>query len=715
MPHIDQAHKMAAYEAAHPAATATGAGQNTLSYGGGTDGIGVTSGVPKVYVVFWGSQWGTPGTDSNGNLVLSRDYDAGAPYLQRLFQGIGTGGELWSGVMTQYCDGPLAVPGSSSCLPGAAHVGYPTGGALAGVWYDGSAPEPPAASGNQIGQVASAAAAHFGNTTPSANRYAQYVIASAPGTNPDNYQDPSSGFCGWHDFTADPTMTGGAVLSPYGDLAFTNLPYLMDPPDAGNCGQGQVNSPGILDGYSIVAGHEYAETLTDQNPLGGWSNLVTGNEDADECAWITPGLQGGLADVTFATGSFAMQSTWSNDTGRCDMSHPIVDANDVVAVSGSSQSVGLGMPYPHPLVVKVIDAFGNPIVGSAVNFIAPNAGPSVTFAACPGGNPQPYECTVSTDSNGIATSSVATANSLAGPVLVTAALPGLTSAVFSLTNAAATWSGWSGPQLSPSRGLAGPPSGPAVASWGAGRLDLFVEGADASLWHRWSTDGGASWSGWESLGGVLVGSPTAVSWGPNRIDVLVRGSDNQLWHKWWDGNSWCGWEPLGGRLTSSPAASSWSAGRLDAFADGTDGAVWHKWWDGQSWSGWESLGGVGRFSPAAASWGPGRIDLFTVGTDGGMYHKFYANGWSGWFKDVSSTFASGPGVSSWGAGRLDLFAGSSAPGEPMAHLWYDGTWHSESLGGDLTSAPGVVSWGYPRIDTFVQGTDHNLWYQWYGV
>jgi hypothetical protein len=31
-------------------------GVNTLSYGGGVDGIGVTSGTPKVYLVFWGSQ-----------------------------------------------------------------------------------------------------------------------------------------------------------------------------------------------------------------------------------------------------------------------------------------------------------------------------------------------------------------------------------------------------------------------------------------------------------------------------------------------------------------------------------------------------------------------------------------------------------------------------------------------------------------------------------
>ena len=714
VPKILPASKMAGFEAAHRATTTSAASPNTLSYGGGIDGAGVTSGMPKVYLVFWGSQWGTQAAGANGDLTLSNDYDSGAPYLQQLFKGIGTGGERWSATMTQYCDGPLVVLGATTCPASATHVGYPTGGALAGVWYDNASPEPSVASGNQIGQVAVAAAAHFGNTSATSNRYAQYIIASAPGTDPDNYQDPTYGFCGWHDFTADPTMSGGPVASLYGDLAFTNLPYIMDPASAFPCGQGSVNTPGTLDGYGIVAGHEYAETLTDPYPVWGWSSSVNGNENGDDCAWITSG-PGAMADVALTTGSFAMQSTWSNAANQCQMYGAVANPSSVIAVSGSNQSARIGATYSGPLVVKLTDLFGNPIVAAPVSFIAPNIGPSVTFAACPGGNPQPYECTAFTDSDGIATSSAATANSSVGPVLVTAASPGLTPAVLNLTNATATWSGWIGPQTSPPPGLAGAPSGPAVASWGPGRLDLFVEGADANLWHRWSTDGGASWSAWEDLGGVLVGGPAAVSWGLNRLDVFVRGSDDQLWHKWWDGSSWRGWEPLGGRLTSSPAVSSWSAGRLDVFADGTDGAIWHKWWGGQGWAGWESLGGVGRFSPAAASWGPGRIDLFTVGTDGGMYHKFYENGWSGWFKDVSSTFASGPGVTSWGPGRLDLFAASSAPGNPMSHLWYAGSWGSESLGGQLTSAPGVVSRGFPVIDTFVQGTDHNLWYQGYGV
>jgi serine protease len=89
-------------------------------------------------------------------------------------KGLGTGGELWSGVMTQYCEGVAA--GAQSCpASGGQQVAYPAGGALAGVWADQGAPSPGSATQTQLGQEAVRAAAHFGNTTAAANRNAQYV------------------------------------------------------------------------------------------------------------------------------------------------------------------------------------------------------------------------------------------------------------------------------------------------------------------------------------------------------------------------------------------------------------------------------------------------------------------------------------------------------------------------------------------------------------
>ncbi len=297
---------------------------DNLRYGGGagSPSLGVTTGAPKVYLVFWGSQWGSAGTNSNGNTTLSGDPVGMAPRLQAFFNGLGTGNETWSGVMTQYCEGVSA--GSQTCPSSAPHVGYPTGGALAGVWVDNSSPAPSSATGNQIGAEAVKASGHFGNTSAAANRNNQYVVVSPTGTTPDGFNTPTGQFCAWHDYTGDSSMSGGAVSSPYGQLAFTNLPYVTDA--GSNCGQGFVNKPGTLDGVTIVEGHEYAETITDQNPAGGWTDIL-GQENGDKCAWISSG-QGAAQNIALTTGTFPVQSTWANDynggSGGCEISHPVM-------------------------------------------------------------------------------------------------------------------------------------------------------------------------------------------------------------------------------------------------------------------------------------------------------------------------------------------------------------------------------------------------------
>src|SRR3954469_25223549 len=189
-----------------------------LTYGGGNSGVGVTTGAPKVYLVFWGSQWGTAGTDANGYTTLSGDTMGTAPRLQAFFKGLGTNSEGWSRVMAQYCEGVSS--GAKTCPATAPHVGYPTGGALAGIWVDTTAAAPGNATEHQLGGKAVDAAAHFGNTTPAANRGAQYVVVSPTGTNPDGFNTPGANFCAWHDWNGDDTLGGGAIPSTVGDIAF---------------------------------------------------------------------------------------------------------------------------------------------------------------------------------------------------------------------------------------------------------------------------------------------------------------------------------------------------------------------------------------------------------------------------------------------------------------------------------------------------------------
>jgi serine protease len=100
---------------------------NNVSYsdqGSDPGGVGVMT-APKVYLVFWGNQWGTQGTNANGDLTLSGDPSGAAPLLQDFFKGLGTDNEQWSGIMSQYCQG---VPSGTEFCSDAntQHVGYPT-------------------------------------------------------------------------------------------------------------------------------------------------------------------------------------------------------------------------------------------------------------------------------------------------------------------------------------------------------------------------------------------------------------------------------------------------------------------------------------------------------------------------------------------------------------------------------------------------------------
>lgn len=214
VPTLDVNSKMKAWQHANIAAT----GPKTLSYGGGVDGIGVQSGHSKVYLVFYGNQWGSQ-TTTNGISSFSGDPDHAAEAVQNMFKGIGTNNELWSADLTQWCDGPSVASGATSCPSNAAFIPYQSGGVLSGVWYDNGAASPSSATGHQLAQEAINAAGHFGNTTPASNRDAYYIVLSPHGTNPDNYQSPTQGYCAWHDWNGDSTLTGGAASSSYGDVA----------------------------------------------------------------------------------------------------------------------------------------------------------------------------------------------------------------------------------------------------------------------------------------------------------------------------------------------------------------------------------------------------------------------------------------------------------------------------------------------------------------
>jgi serine protease len=260
---------------------------------------------PHVYLLLWGPNWTKAGLPTEV-----------ANYLTSFYAGLGQSSDSWSTVTSQYKD----------------KTGHPTFGTpvfdpSTDVYND---PTLPAAATNPLtgltsDDISAEALTLLSHITDTAD--AQVVIASQSGTCfGDGFAgscgklSPNGGYCGWHDAVQIPNTTAY--------LPYVNLPWQLDANYG--CGQNFVNggSAGLLDGWSLVGGHEYTEVVTDPAPVTGWidpgdesGSTASGGEIADKCVWAGEpwNLNDPFGDVTLTTGKFAMQSLWSNAAGRCVM------------------------------------------------------------------------------------------------------------------------------------------------------------------------------------------------------------------------------------------------------------------------------------------------------------------------------------------------------------------------------------------------------------
>src|SRR5215471_4465587 len=265
---------------------------------------------PQVYLVLWGPNW---------SKVSSQQVSAN--YLESFYSGLGDGSDdIWSPITSQYGDssGNPAFPGS----------------VFGGVIQDIHAP-PTGATQAQIAAEADASAGKFGITDLAD---AQIVVATQSGTCPLGFAGTScptstTPYCAYHSSSHEP---------------YINLPYVLDAGSA--CGQDFVNNDGLHDGFSLVGGDEYADTITNPipststTPNPGWvdtADTVSGGEIADKCAFGQPFSAGAPAtDMLLSTGSFAMQSLWSNAANACAMANVAKDTVTFPSPGPLSGTVG---------------------------------------------------------------------------------------------------------------------------------------------------------------------------------------------------------------------------------------------------------------------------------------------------------------------------------------------------------------------------------------
>jgi hypothetical protein len=538
------------------------AAANLLYHGGPVENS------PQVFLSFWGSDW-------NGG-----SYVPAINYLEGFFGNVG--GSPWLAVTSQYCSG--AQSNATSCTGSAVKpIANPTG-QLKGTWVDTQ----PVSYGSRasdcglqsqdpgdcdVMKAAQRAADHFAPLP----KGAMIMVFSPSGKSQPGFVN--SGWCAYHWSTV---RTGAA---------FGYIPYM---PDAGSsCGRNSVNSGGTFDGYSIVGGHEYAETITDPYPDAGWID-ASGAENGDKCSWI------GLGNVNLGGSAYAVQPTWSNAANSCQLVQlqqssppPVLPPDPQLAAFSSLGDSLTSAPAATSWGTGRLDVF------------ARGAGNALIHRSFSGGDWNTTETV-----GGVLTSEPAAVSW--GPGRLDVFVRGSDNALWHNFGDGTRWFGW--------ESLGGVlKAGPAAASWSQGRLDVFVTGTDNAVYHRYYS---GRWSGWDRQGGVsTVASPAAVSWGLNRVDVFVQGTNNSLWHKAWTGSSWSSWENLGGTLSWSPAVVSTSFNQLSVFIRGTDNALSRKNWNG-SWSPFQSVGGGQWTSGAAATSQPGsnKIDLFTKGPDNRLWY-----------------------------------------------------------------------------------------------
>jgi hypothetical protein len=282
-------------------------------------------------------------------------------------------------------------------------------------------------------------------------------------------------------------------------------------------------------------------------------------------------------------------------------------------------------------------------------------------------------------------------------------------------------------------------SPPEIVPWGANDefLFAFAIGTDQALWFA-TLDGftfeGATgtWSGWQSLGGVVMSPPRAVRSGESSVDVFAVGPSSQLLHWEFRNNAWTqwpidvvfedqaitpwqhgiispfyrNWESLGGILMSPPHAVMFGSLNdiITVWAVGTDHALWTRAFVNGTWRPWDTLGHVLSSPPHAVTWQSETFAVFALGTDSAIWYTMGA----GW-QSLGGTFSSAPFAVATHK-HIHVFAADAQ--SALQHRAWDGsTWSNwESLGGILMSSPTANAFEHnDLVHVFALGTDSAVW------
>jgi len=272
-----------------------------------------------------------------------------------------------------------------------------------------------------------------------------------------------------------------------------------------------------------------------------------------------------------------------------------------------------------------------------------------------------------------------------------------------------------------------------------GRIEIFMIGSDAALWHNWQTTPGGAWSGWSSLGVPVsgfqaVGVPTVVRNADGRLEAFI--TDGQTVAHIWQvvpNGGWSTFQDLGSPNSNgiqfSVVAANDADGRIEIFVVATNGELWHMWQTTPSaapWSAWGVFPNISLITPPAiANNADGRLEVFAIRQDGSLAHIWQVlpnGGWSSWgsLGQPSSVLATEQvSVCANQDGRLEVF-GLDVNGA-VCHIWQvlpNGGWSQWSSlqrpapATPIVVPPVAVSNQNGAIEVFAQDHNGNLWHIW---
>jgi len=225
-----------------------------------------------------------------------------------------------------------------------------------------------------------------------------------------------------------------------------------------------------------------------------------------------------------------------------------------------------------------------------------------------------------------------------------------------------------------------------------GVLHLLVRGEDGALHYNSLNQTSGVWSGWQPLNGTLISPPVlAASPSLNRLDVVVEGASGSIWHKAFIDGVWNPtWDSPEGITFATPAVSS-DGRTLHLVVVGVENVAWYSSLNFTTnlWSSWISLGTT-AITPSLATDSSGTVHLMVVGLDKGIYHKSLPAGrvWSSSWDSPGGITSEPIAVTPQGSDILIMVSGTNGSisyNTLSASVWRGWT----PLGGSTPIAPAL--------------------------